>query len=161
MLEYSMLKLCVNYQNVVPANILPEHRRYVLILLNIIGAPGYLTTSLDDEEYVCSGMCLVFAFGKPPRQTKRGDGEGGIHLLHFVWGIYSLPKRSLTYGWYVCAARCKGTLNTNPTLWHKLNSFQLLWQVIWAGWPQPGAHCKILMWSVAKEEGKRMEMAPR
>lgn len=50
MLEYSMLKLCVNYQNVVPANILPEHRRYVLILLNIIGAPGYLTTSLDDEE---------------------------------------------------------------------------------------------------------------
>lgn len=75
MLEYSMLKLCVNYQNVVPANILPEHRRYVLILLNIIGAPGYLTTSLDDEEYVCSGMCLVFAFRKPPRQTKGGDGE--------------------------------------------------------------------------------------
>lgn len=96
----------MNYQTVVPANILTEHRRYALILLNIIGAPGYLNTALDDEENVCWGMCLVFAFGKPPRQTKRGDGGGVGYIYYILYEGFILYRKDLsrTVGMYVWRA---------------------------------------------------------
>lgn len=93
----------MNYQTVVSANIPPEHLRYVLILLNITRAPGYLNIALDDEECVCSGMCLVFAFWKTSKTDKtRGWGGAGYiyYILHEGFIIY--PKDlSCTFSTYV------------------------------------------------------------